>query len=259
MSSGFLANATGEIGLIDWWTFGGLVLAGLVGVAAVVASRFDSVVSDGDVSIPVVLLNALVVNGALVALAVLVGLTLGADAGLGLVGPAGLRVDPLVVAGPLGVGVSVGIVALDRTVFPSSSRAGLARSTASNPDWRDGLLASLYGGVTEELLLRFGLLSLVLWLGWRALDPAVPRPPPIVAWLSIGVTALLFGVSHLPAAARDRTLSAVVVSRVVLLNAVGGVVFGWLFWQFGLVYAIASHYAADVVLHVLVPRFSDVE
>lgn len=119
-----------------------------------------------------------------------------------------------------------------------------------------GLLASLYGGIVEELQLRLFLMTLVAWsLTWlmrrgRGFDG---RVSPAVAWVAIGVAALLFGAGHLPAAAGIWGLDAGVVVRTVLLNAIGGVVFGWLYWKRGLEMAVLAHFAADIVLHVLVP------
>ena len=122
-----------------------------------------------------------------------------------------------------------------------------------------GLLASFYGGIVEELQLRLFLLTLVAWgLTWlvrrgRGFDG---RVSPGVAWIAIGVAALLFGAGHLPTAAGIWGLDAGVIARTVLLNAIGGVVFGWLYWKRGLEMAVLSHFAADIVLHVLVPLLS---
>ncbi len=48
-------------------------------------------------------------------------------------------------------------------------------------------------------------------------------------------------------------LSPAVVARALVLNGVGGVVFGWLYWRRGLLAAMVAHFSADVVLHVLAP------
>ena len=65
--------------------------------------------------------------------------------------------------------------------------------------------------------------------------------------------ALLFGAGHLPAAAQVWPLDAIVVARVLLLNALAGVVFGWLYWKRGLEVAMLAHFSADLVLHVVAP------
>jgi membrane protease YdiL (CAAX protease family) len=44
-----------------------------------------------------------------------------------------------------------------------------------------------------------------------------------------------------------------VVLRAVVLNGLGGIVFGWFYWRHGLLSAMASHFSADLVIHVIVP------
>jgi membrane protease YdiL (CAAX protease family) len=44
------------------------------------------------------------------------------------------------------------------------------------------------------------------------------------------------------------------IAVVLLLNGLGGVLFGWIFWRWGLGYAIVCHFAGDVVIQALGPR-----
>lgn len=113
-----------------------------------------------------------------------------------------------------------------------------------------GFLASFYGGIAEELQLRLFLMSLLAWLMTRFARAPVTG---LVAWSAIALAALAFGAGHLPAAAHVWPLDAVVVARTILLNGVGGLVFGWLFWKQGLEAAMLAHFGADIVLHVLAP------
>ena len=46
-------------------------------------------------------------------------------------------------------------------------------------------------------------------------------------------------------------LTPLVITRAILLNGIGGVVFGWLYWKRGLEAAMIAHFSADIVLHVL--------
>lgn len=117
----------------------------------------------------------------------------------------------------------------------------------------NGLLASFYGGIAEEIQLRLFLATLLVWIIAR-IKGAQPRPQ--VYWIAIITAALLFGVGHLPAAAQIWNLDALVISRTVLLNAIAGVVFGWVYWKRGLEMAIVAHFSADIVLHVLPVLFS---
>lgn len=121
---------------------------------------------------------------------------------------------------------------------PSAGQAGVA-----------GFLASFYGGIAEEVMLRLFLMSLVAWLLARLAGGSRPA----VFWAAIVLAALLFGIGHLPAAAKIWPLDVVVVSRTLLLNGVGGLVFGWLYWRQGFESAVLSHFSADLVLHVAAP------
>jgi len=114
----------------------------------------------------------------------------------------------------------------------------------------NGLLASFYGGIVEELQLRLFLMTLLLWLVARVRGR---MPGNATFWLAILLAALLFGVGHLPAAAHIWGLDTVVVLRTLALNAVVGIACGWLYWRRGLEMAMLAHFSADLVLHVLMP------
>jgi hypothetical protein len=100
----------------------------------------------------------------------------------------------------------------------------------------------LYGGITEELMLRWGFMTLVIWLLWRSGQRGSGVPSAAVAWLGIGISALIFGIGHLPAAsALFGGLSASVVAYVVAGNAAFGIIAGWLYARFGLESAMIAH------------------
>jgi len=69
----------------------------------------------------------------------------------------------------------------------------------------------------------------------------------------IVTAALLFGVAHLPAAMQQGLVTPLHVTPIVSLNAIVGIVSGWLFWRFGIEHAMLAHFSADLVLHVVVP------
>lgn len=116
--------------------------------------------------------------------------------------------------------------------------------------WR-GALASFYGGIVEEIECRLFLVSLFVWLlAWFNQRQAR-------SWMfivAIALAALLFGAGHLPAAfAIGMAHAPLVIARIVLLNALVGLVAGGLFWKYGLEHAMLAHFCADLVLHVAVP------
>lgn len=114
----------------------------------------------------------------------------------------------------------------------------------------NGLLASFYGGIAEELWLRLFVMTLLVWL---ATGFGRRRPHPAVFWAAIVIAAVLFGIGHLPAAAKIWGLGEMVVVRTIVLNAIAGIAFGWLYWRRGIEMAMLAHFSADIVLHVLAP------
>lgn len=158
-----------------------------------------------------------------------------------------------VAARAIGAGAAVGLLlaSLDVVFAPlgatpavAQGRPTLLQVFASIP------VRFLYGGITEELILRWGVLSAVGWVGWRATG-GVRRPGPTVMWPAIGITALLFGLGHLPAISGVASLTMAVVARTVLLNAFGGVVYGWFAWRYHLEAAMLAHVGTHVVFVTL--------
>jgi membrane protease YdiL (CAAX protease family) len=152
----------------------------------------------------------------------------------------------------LGLAVACICILIDKTLGAWAPSALVA--SMPEPEWWKGLLASFYGGISEEMLCRLFLVSLLVWLGARMLHASSPRAG--IYWAAIVIAAVLFGIGHLPTLAQATTLNAANVSRVIGLNALCGIVFGWLFWRRGLEHAIAAHFSADLVLHVAAPLFS---
>jgi len=113
------------------------------------------------------------------------------------------------------------------------------------------LMGILYGGIVEELLLRWGVMALFVWIGWRVAQRGQGAPRPALVWTAIILAALLFGIGHLPAMASMVTLTPRIVIRTVLLNAFGGIVFGWLFWRRNLETAMVAHAVAHVGFFVV--------
>jgi membrane protease YdiL (CAAX protease family) len=100
--------------------------------------------------------------------------------------------------------------------------------------------------------MRWGMMSLFAWLAWRVARKAADRPPrPWIMWTAILLSAILFGLGHLPAVSGFVPLTPVIVVRTMLLNAMAGVVFGWLFWRRSLEAAMVAHATSHVILFVV--------
>jgi membrane protease YdiL (CAAX protease family) len=92
-------------------------------------------------------------------------------------------------------------------------------------------------------------MTLIAWLLWKIFQGRRSEPSESIFWLAIVAAAILFGVGHLPAAANLWGLTPIVIFRTILLNALLGIPFGFLYWRWGLEYAMLSHFLADLVLH----------
>lgn len=107
----------------------------------------------------------------------------------------------------------------------------------------------LYGGFTEELLLRCGVMSFLVWAFWRVLQKGRGEPGMVYFVAAIFVSALLFGLGHLPiASALAGGLTLPIAIFVVTGNSVFGIVAGFLYWKKGLEAAIIAHISAHLVL-----------
>lgn len=110
----------------------------------------------------------------------------------------------------------------------------------------------LYGGITEELLLRWGFMSTVTWLLWRIFQRRGGRPRAGLVWLGIVISAACFGVAHLPAVgAAVGGLDTNIIVFIVGGNTIAGTTFGWLYWRYGLESAMAGHAVAHLVNYLL--------
>lgn len=105
----------------------------------------------------------------------------------------------------------------------------------------------LYGGITEEILLRWGLMTWVAWLIWRICRAEAGALSPGIAWIAVVISAVVFGIAHLPAAqALFGELNSPLIACVVAGNAAFGMIAGYLFWRHGLEAAVLAHVFAHI-------------
>ncbi len=159
--------------------------------------------------------------------------------------------------GQIRIGLLLGLVSgiivlgLEWLVFWNHLPAGLKQGLEV-PTWKR-LAATLYGGVTEEVLTRLFFLSLFAWalsFIWSNSEEHASGP---AIWIAVLLSALVFGLLHLPATILLAPLTRVVVIRTLILNGVVGVVAGWMFVEYGLAVAMATHWAADIMVLIVAP------
>jgi len=114
-----------------------------------------------------------------------------------------------------------------------------------------GFLVALYGGLVEEIFVRFFLMTLLVWGLWKVTKKT--QPSSLIMWVAIVVVAFVTGLVHVPVMASFSALSFSLLFRIWLLSIIPAILFGWLYWKRGLGIAMAAHFSTDIFVFVLFP------
>jgi hypothetical protein len=112
-----------------------------------------------------------------------------------------------------------------------------------------------YGGIIEEILLRWNVLVVFVALGCMVFR----KNTEFVWWAAIALSALFFGCGHIPfyvATAIDPTMSSILL--IIAMNSYAGIFFGWVFKKWGLIFAMIAHSLFHLVwffMHVVMGNF----
>ncbi|QNP81536.1 type II CAAX prenyl endopeptidase Rce1 family protein [Agrobacterium tumefaciens] len=229
-----------------------LLIIGLTGVASLLLATFEQLIPGQQASLAMRLL-ILVQPAILTVTAVATGQALAAKLGLGApLIDSWLQSDntravlrrQLPPALAAGIAVAVLMIIYSSVILPLiTDAATLAKMTRFDVPLATRIL---YGGITEELLTRWGLMSFFAWALWRMTGSGEIRSS--LVWAAIIIAAALFAAGHLPflftIAAQPQPA---LVLAVLLGNFIPGLIFGWLFWRRGLEAAILSHGFAHCV------------
>ena len=103
----------------------------------------------------------------------------------------------------------------------------------------------IYGGFTEELLMRFGFMTLVVWIVSKVTNNLVNS----TYWIGIILASILFGLGHFPVVFNTVPNPSITLLTYVLIgNLIAGLFFGWLYWRKGLEAAFIGHIFAHVAM-----------
>jgi membrane protease YdiL (CAAX protease family) len=250
-------NTNRKLFLILW-------MASIFGVIAILPYIFTlqgGVPENSQIPIYQLIVGQIIQNALIFAIAIFIGLKLAKKVGFGLPILEGwlegrkIKSDLKSILGiSIGLGLLAGvlIVGLDYLFSLMGVTINVAQASINPPVWQ-GFLASFYGGINEEIMLRLFLMTLLVWVFYKIKKTKEGTPTKLSIWLGIVLAAVIFGAGHLPALMSITTLTPLLIIRTIALNALGGIIFGWLYWKKGLESAMISHFSADIVLHVIVP------
>ncbi len=110
----------------------------------------------------------------------------------------------------------------------------------------------LYGGVVEEVMIRWFVMSLIVWIYAFATKKEASDIPAWVFALANFLSAMLFAAGHLPATALlFGNLTPLILLRCFLMNGGFGLFFGVVFRKYGIQYAMISHAGLHFVSKVI--------
>ena len=249
----------------EWKLFLILLIACIFGVILVLPYTITiqgELLQDLPVPLYVLLAAQFIQSIVLFAVAIIVGLHLAKKVGLGLPILEGWlegREVKSYLKSILGISIGLGILAgiliigLDYLFSLAGVTINVAQEGQVNLPACQGFLASFYGGINEEILLRLFLMTLLVWIFFKIKKTEDGKPTKVGIWLAIILAAVIFGVGHLPTVFAITTPTPLLIVRTIILNCAGGIIFGWLYWKKGLESAMISHFSADIVLHVILP------
>ncbi len=106
----------------------------------------------------------------------------------------------------------------------------------------------LYGGITEEIIVRFGLMTFIVYITSNLAKSLIST----VFWIGIILSALIFGIGHLPLVyTLIDSPSTLLITYIILGNCMGGIIFGWIYWKKGLESAIIAHIIAHLTMFLI--------
>ena len=115
-------------------------------------------------------------------------------------------------------------------------------ATAGSFDAAVWIASFLYGGVTEEIMMRLFLMSLLALIGWKLFFRGEEQVPVKVLIAANIIAALAFAAGHLPGTAQMfGELTPMLLLRCFLLNGAAGLIFGRFYRKYGIQYAILAH------------------
>lgn len=138
--------------------------------------------------------------------------------------------------------ILLGLFEIQKELYPVSGKI----PRPSKPFYA---LVSFSAGITEEIMFRLGLMSLII-TGIQFLNK-VDYPSRKTIWTGIFISAIFFGLIHLPLSKNFVELTPFTIGVTMIGNLITGTTFGWIFWKRGLLIAILSHITFDLVFHVI--------
>jgi hypothetical protein len=150
-----------------------------------------------------------------------------------------------------GIACAFAILLID-AVLPTSPLNLFALASSISP--LVGFFCLFFCIINQEVIICLFLLSGIAVVLKRLLSGLSHTA---IMMTSIVITALLFGIAHLPVFLYTTAENIpLLITRIMLLSGIAGITFETLFWKKSFEAAIWAHFVVDFILYVLVPMYS---
>ncbi len=105
-----------------------------------------------------------------------------------------------------------------------------------------------YGGITEELLIRYGFMTFIVWVIFKTSK----KLNDYTYWFGIILSSIFFAIGHFPIVFSSvHNPSTSLLIYIFSGNFIAGLTFGWLYWKKGLEAAFIGHIFAHIIMTAL--------
>lgn len=107
-----------------------------------------------------------------------------------------------------------------------------------------------YGGIVEEILMRLFLMSFVSFIIYKIFYRKSKINDNVYIISNI-IVSLLFALGHLPNTLMTIGLNFIIIFRCILLNGIVGLIFGYVYRKYGVIYSMISHVLVHIVSKII--------
>lgn len=148
-------------------------------------------------------------------------------------------------------GAGLGVANLGANLALAATGPALRELMAERVSTVAPLTALIAAPVVEEIALRLFLMSGIAWIVSR-----FTQRSGLIFWIALVGSSVGFALLHLDRPfPPDPNLAALYGVALVLKYSLAGSLHGWIFWRWGLPYAILCHFAGNAIHLLLQPMF----
>ena len=151
-----------------------------------------------------------------------------------------------------GLAVSAGLIVVDGLIFGQPFTQILDPTgvdlTGKRPPFWQGFIAAFSAGILEETLFRLFGMTLIMWL-LQFVVRSEAKHNLFTFMIANIIMAIVFALSHITNLALFEVQpTSAIILRILVLNSILALPFGWLYYRYGLETAVIAHIVTDIIV-----------